>query len=79
MKNQLKVLRAERDWTQAKLAEELDVSRQTINAIETGKFDPSLPLAFKAARLFDMAIEEIFQDEVESKTSEFILKSKAGF
>jgi putative transcriptional regulator len=61
------------------LAEELDVSRQTINAIETGKFDPSLPLAFKAARLFDMAIEEIFQDEVESKTSEFILKSKAGF
>ena len=79
MKNRLKVLRAERDWTQAKLAEELDVSRQTINAIETGKFDPSLPLAFKAARLFDMAIEEIFQDEVESKTSEFILKSKAGF
>ena len=79
MKNRLKVLRAERDWTQAKLAEELDVSRQTINAIETGKFDPSLTLAFKAARLFDMAIEEIFQDEVESKTSEFILKSKAGF
>jgi putative transcriptional regulator len=79
MKNRLKVLRAERDWTQAKLAEELDVSRQTINAIETGKFDPSLPLAFKAARLFDMAIEEIFQDEIESKTSEFILKSKAGF
>ena len=79
MKNRLKVLRAERDWTQANLAEELDVSRQTINAIETGKFDPSLPLAFKAARLFDMAIEEIFQDEVESKTSEFILKSKAGF
>jgi putative transcriptional regulator len=79
MKNRLKVLRAERDWTQAKLAEELDVSRQTINAIETGKFDPSLPLAFKAARLFEMAIEEIFQDEIESKTSEFILKSKAGF
>ena len=79
MKNRLKVLRAERDWTQAKLAEELDVSRQTINAIETGKFGPSLPLAFKAARLFDMAIEEIFQDEVESKTSEFLLKSKAGF
>ena len=66
MKNRLKVLRAERDWTQAKLAEELDVSRQTINAIETGKFDPSLPLAFKVARLFDMLIEDIFQDEVNS-------------
>ena len=66
MKNRLKVLRAERDWTQARLATELDVSRQTINAIEKGKFDPSLPLAFKVARLFDMAIEEIFQDEVTS-------------
>tara|TARA_B100000809_G_scaffold47101_1_gene41655 strand:+ start:307 stop:507 length:201 start_codon:yes stop_codon:yes gene_type:complete len=66
MKNRLKVLRAERDWTQAKLAEELDVSRQTINAIETGKFDPSLPLAFKAARLFKMMIEDIFQDELDS-------------
>ena len=66
MKNRLKVLRAERDWTQAKLAEELDVSRQTINAIETGKFDPSLPLAFKAARLFKLSIEDIFQDEVNS-------------
>ena len=66
MKNRLKVLRAERDWTQAKLAEELDVSRQTINAIETGKFDPSLPLAFKTARLFDMLIEDIFQDGVDS-------------
>lgn len=63
MKNRLKVLRAERDWTQAKLATELEVSRQTVNAIEKGKFDPSLPLAFKAARLFGMSIEEIFQDE----------------
>ena len=63
MKNRLKVLRAERDWTQAQLAAELEVSRQTVNAIEKGKFDPSLPLAFKAARLFDMAIEEVFQDE----------------
>lgn len=62
MKNRLKVLRAERDWTQARLAEELDVSRQTVNAIEKGKFDPSLPLAFKTARLFGMAIEDIFQD-----------------
>ncbi len=66
MKNRLKVLRAERDWTQAKLAEELDVSRQTINAIEKGKFDPSLPLAFKATRLFEMLIGDIFQDKVDS-------------
>lgn len=63
MKNRLKVLRAERDWTQAQLATELQVSRQTINAIEKGKFDPSLPLAFKAARLFGLAIEDIFQDD----------------
>ena len=63
MKNRLRVLRAEREWTQARLAEELEVSRQTINAIEKGKFDPSLPLAFKAARLFGLTIEEIFQDE----------------
>jgi putative transcriptional regulator len=62
MKNRLKVLRAERDWTQAQLADALDVSRQTVNAIETGKFDPSLPLAFRAARLFGMRIEEIFHD-----------------
>ena len=57
------VLRAERDWTQADLAAALEVSRQTINAIEKGKFDPSLPLAFKAARLFKMTIEDIFDDE----------------
>ena len=63
MKNRLKVLRAERNWTQAQLATELEVSRQTVNAIEKGKFDPSLPLAFKAARLFGMPIEDIFQDE----------------
>lgn len=63
MKNRLKVLRAERDWTQANLAYELEVSRQTVNAIEKGKFDPSLPLAFKISRLFKMRIEDIFQDE----------------
>ena len=63
MKNRFKVLRAERNWTQAQLAEQLEVSRQTINAIEKGKFDPSLPLAFKAARLFDLSIEEIFEYE----------------
>lgn len=64
MKNRLKVLRAERDWSQASLAEKLEVSRQSINAIETGKYDPSLPLAFKIARLFGCAIEDIFADEV---------------
>ena len=62
MKNRLKVLRAERDWSQAELAVNLDVSRQAVNAIETGKHDPSLPLAFRIARLFDMPIEEIFDD-----------------
>ncbi len=65
MKNRLKVLRAERDWTQADLAEALEVSRQTVNAIETGKYDPSLPLAFRLARLFGLSIEEIFQDQAE--------------
>lgn len=63
MKNRLKVLRAERDMTQAQLAEFLDVSRQTVNAIETGKFDPSLPLAFKLAKLFNITIEEIFMED----------------
>jgi putative transcriptional regulator len=62
MKNRLKILRAERDWSQAELGNQLDVSRQAVNAIETGKYDPSLPLAFKIARLFDMKIEEIFDD-----------------
>jgi putative transcriptional regulator len=63
VKNRLKVLRAERDWSQADLAARLDVSRQSVNAIETGKYDPSLPLAFKIARLFDQPIETIFQDD----------------
>lgn len=63
MKNRLKVLRAERDWSQADLAVRLDVSRQAVNAIETGKYDPSLPLAFKIGRLFGCTIEEIFDDE----------------
>lgn len=60
MKNRLKVLRAERDWTQGDLAERLGISRQSVNAIETGKYDPSLPLAFRIADLFAMRIEEIF-------------------
>jgi len=63
MKNRLKVLRAERDWSQADLAEKLEVSRQSVNAIETGKYDPSLPLAFRIARLFDLPIEQIFTDD----------------
>jgi putative transcriptional regulator len=63
MKNRLRILRAERNWSQADLAEHLEVSRQSVNAIETGKFDPSLPLAFKLARLFDTTIESIFTDE----------------
>jgi putative transcriptional regulator len=67
MRNRLKVLRAERDWSQADLAEALDVSRQTINALETGKYDPSLPLAFKIARLFGLPIEAIFFDDDPAK------------
>ncbi len=63
MKNLLRELRLERGWSQGALADELDVSRQTVNAIETGRFDPSLPLAFKIGRLFKRPIEEIFVDE----------------
>ena len=62
MNNRLKVLRAERNWSQADLAQRLDVSRQSVNAIETGKYDPSLPPAFRIARLFDLTIEQIFSD-----------------
>jgi putative transcriptional regulator len=63
VKNRLRVLRAEREWSQAELAQRLGVSRQTVNAIETGKYDPSLPLAFAMARLFELSIEQIFQFE----------------
>ncbi|MDN3593758.1 helix-turn-helix transcriptional regulator [Zunongwangia endophytica] len=63
MKNKIKVLRAEQNITQAELANRVEVSRQTINAIEKGKFDPSLPLAFRISRLFNARIEDIFQDE----------------
>lgn len=62
MTNRLRILRAERGWSQAYLAERLEVSRQSVNAIETGKYDPSLPLAFKIARLFEMSIEAIFEE-----------------
>ena len=67
MNNKLKVLRAMRNWSQAELGDRLDVSRQAVNAIETGKYDPSLPLAFKLARLFEMPIEEIFDDGHEGQ------------
>jgi putative transcriptional regulator len=63
MKNRLKVLRAERDWSQSDLAARLDVSRQSVNAIETGKYDPSLPLAFRIAALFGLPIEAIFSND----------------
>lgn len=67
MKNRLKVLRAERDWSQGELAQRLGVSRQSVNAIETGKYDPSLPLAFRIARVFDLSIEAIFEDETAAQ------------
>ena len=63
MKNRLKVLRAERDWSQADLAQALSISRQSVNAIETGKYDPSLPLAFRIAELFSQPIEAIFSKD----------------
>jgi putative transcriptional regulator len=71
MRNRLKVLRAERNWSQADLADKLDVSRQSVNAIETGKYDPSLPLAFKIARVFGLSIEQIFnEDESAAQAAE---------
>ena len=66
MQNRVRELRAERGWSQADLATRLDVSRQTVNAVETGKYDPSLPLAFKIARLFEQPIEAIFQPDGEA-------------
>lgn len=69
MKNRLRVLRAERAWSQADLAERLGVSRQTINSIETGKYDPSLPLAFKIAQVFELAIEQIFEPEEQAQAT----------
>jgi putative transcriptional regulator len=68
MKNRLRVLRAERNWSQADLAEQLGVSRQTVHAIETGKYDPSLPLAFKIARLFETTIEHVFEPDDNKNT-----------
>jgi putative transcriptional regulator len=70
MKTKLRVLRAEREWSQADLAERLKVSRQTINAIETGKYDPSLSLAFHIAKLFAMSIEDVFVPEPAERTAE---------
>jgi putative transcriptional regulator len=70
MRNRLKVLRAERKWSQADLADKLDVSRQSVNAIETGKYDPSLPLAFKIAKVFALPIEQIFSDDDVAQAAE---------
>lgn len=67
MTNRLRILRAERSWSQAELAERLGVSRQTVNAIETSRYDPSLPLAFRLARLFGMAIEQIFEPDADAQ------------
>lgn len=67
MKNTIRALRTERGWSQAALADQLGVSRQSVNAIETGKYDPSLPLAFAIARLFETSIEDIFDDEDAAK------------
>jgi putative transcriptional regulator len=72
MKNRLRVLRAEREWSQADLATRLGVSRQTVNAIETGKYDPSLPLAFDMAELFQLRIEEIFRPDVKGAEAEAV-------
>lgn len=69
MKNRLRVLRAEREWSQGDLADQLEVSRQSINAIETGRYDPSLPLAFRIAELFEMAIEDIFTSPTKEQSS----------
>ena len=69
MKNRLKVLRAERNWSQQELAERLEVSRQSVNAIETGRYDPSLPLAFRIAQVFAMQIEDIFAPEEQGSQS----------
>ena len=70
MRNRLKVLRAERNWSQADLADKLDVSRERVNAIETGKYDPSLPLAFRIAKVFALPIEQIFSDDEVAQAAE---------
>ena len=71
MRNHLHVLRAERDWSQAELAQRLDVSRQTVNAIENGRYDPSLPLAFRIAKVFSKLIEEIFEPDGQPQRDSF--------
>jgi putative transcriptional regulator len=76
MKNRLKVLRAERDWSQADLAEKVDVSRQTVNAIETGRYDPSLELAFRFARLFRLRIEDVFEPPTGNATGRSRLRPR---
>lgn len=71
MENRLRLMRAERNWSQQDLAEQLEVSRQTINAIETGRYDPSLPLAFRIAELFELPIEHIFVSPARHRSGAF--------
>jgi putative transcriptional regulator len=78
VKNRLRVLRAELDWSQAQLAERLGVSRQTVNAIETGKYDPSLPLAFTMARTFNRHIEDIFEFDARVPPARGLASTRAG-
>ena len=78
MKNRLRVLRAELSWSQAELAVQLGVSRQTVNAIETGKYDPSLPLAFSIARMFKRRIEEIFEFDEKAAAAGGLASTRAG-
>lgn len=78
MKNKLRVLRAEREWSQAELASRLRVSRQTVNAVETGKYDPSLPLAFQIAEVFGLRIEDVFQPDSNGVNSGASSPSEAG-
>ena len=78
MRTRLRVLRAEREWSQARLADELEVSRQTVNAIETGKYDPSLALAFRIARLFAQPIETIFFPDEDGASDEDVAEPRGG-
>jgi putative transcriptional regulator len=78
VRNRLRALRGERDWTQAALAERLDVSRQTVNALETGRYAPSLPLAFRIARVFGLRIEDVFSDDESPDAAASVERARSG-
>jgi putative transcriptional regulator len=78
VRNRLRALRAEHGWTQAALAERLDVSRQTVNALETGRYDPSLPLAFRIARVFGLRIEDVFSDDESPDPAASAERARSG-